>query len=661
MWTFDHFPSQAAGAKDGFAPSQAWLDHVRSSALRIAGGCSASFVSPQGLIMTNHHCAVDCADQLSTASKNYVENGFYAKTEADEQKCDGFEIDQLETITDVTKEMLAATKGLSGAAFTAANRAENAKLQKACGTAASIRCDVVSLYHGGVYDVYKYHRYRDIRLVFVPEFGVAQFGGDPDNFNFPRYDFDVAFIRAYENGKPASTPQYLRWSKAGSKAGDEVFVAGNPGSTQRELTVAELEYLRDVALPKRLASLAELRGLLEQYQTEGPEQKRTTNDELFYAENSYKVVVGQLEALDDPAFFGKLVSNEQKLRHAVAAKPALQKTYGDAWTKLAALQTLKTQLGTTYTYKSGAGFRSTYFDFAQTLVRLPVEKAKPNAQRLPEYSDSALVTLPEELFNPSPIYPAVEELNLAFALDNMRREFGPEDPFVKEVLQNRSPQDEAHYLVSNTKLGSVDYRKKLYDGGEAAVAASDDPFVDLARRIDAQSRAVRKQYENTVLNPSRQLSESIAKARFAVEGTSVYPDATFTLRLSYGIVEGFTDEHGTAKPYTTIGGLFDRANGAAPYVLPQSWLDAKSSLDLSTPMNLSTTNDIIGGNSGSPLVNDKGEVVGLIFDGNIHSLGGAFGYDPKLNRSVAVDSRALIAGLTHVYHADRIVSEITGK
>ena len=661
MWTLDHFPSQTVGAKYGFSPSQAWLDHVRSSALRIAGGCSASFVSPQGLIMTNHHCAVDCADQHSTATSNYVENGFYAKTDGDELKCSGFEIDRLDTITDVTKDMLAATKGLSGAAFTAASRAENAKLQKACGTDPAIRCDVVSLYHGGVYDVYKYHRYRDIRLVFVPEFSVAQFGGDPDNFNFPRYDFDVAFIRAYEGGKPAATPQYLRWSKNGSKAGDLVFVAGNPGGTQRQLTVAELEYLRDVEIPKRIEMLSEIRGQLEQYQTEGAEQKRTTKDELFYAENSYKVMVGRLEALDDPAFFGKLVANEKTLRAKVAANPALQRAYGPAWEKLAALQRLKQQLATTYSYKSGAGLRSTYFGFAQTLVRLPAEKAKPNAQRLPEYSDAALVTLPEELFDPSPIYPAVEELNLAFSLDNMRREFGPDDAFVKDVLQNRSPQDEAHYLVTNTQLGSVDYRKKLYDGGAAAVAASNDAFIDLARRIDTQSRAVRKQYEDEVLNPSRQLSESIAKARFAVEGTSVYPDATFTLRLSYGTVKGFTDEHGTAQPYTTIGGLFNRANGAEPYVLPDSWHAAKSSLDLSTPMNLSTTNDIIGGNSGSSLIDKNGAIVGLIFDGNIHSLGGDFGYDGRLNRAVAVDSRALMAGLQHVYHADRIVTEITNS
>ncbi|HVS45951.1 MAG TPA: S46 family peptidase [Verrucomicrobiae bacterium] len=663
MWTFDHFPSKAVGTKYGFAPSQAWLDHIRSSALRIAGGCSASFISPHGLVMTNHHCAVDCEDALSTAQNNLVQSGFYAKTQADETKCPGFEIDQLTSITNVTKEMLAATKGLSGAAITTASRAENAKLQKACATDSSIRCDVVSLYHGGVYDVYKYNRFRDVRLVFAPEFAVAQFGGDPDNFNFPRFDFDIALLRVYGNGKPSDTPDYLRWSKNGSQPGDPVFVAGNPGSTQRELTVAQLEYLRDVALPKELASLSELRGLLEQYQTLGVEQQRTTNDELFFVENDYKVVVGQLQALDDPALFATLESKEHTLRARVARQRALQVQYGDAWTKLAALQTLRERLGTAEAYKSGGIFdqSTAYFGIAQTLVRLPVEKAKPNAQRLPEFSDSALVTLPEELFDPRPIYPAVEQLNLAFALDTLRREFGPDDPFVRDVLQGRSPADAAQYLVANTKLGDVSVRKKLYDGGEPAVQASDDAFIQLASRIDAQARGVQKQYEDAVTNPSRQFSESIAKARFAIDGTSVYPDATFTLRLSYGAVAGFSDSHGVIPPFTTIGGLFNHASNADPYVLPQSWLAAKSSLDPQTPMNLSTTNDIIGGNSGSPLMDKNGDVVGLIFDGNIHSLGGAFGYDPRLNRSVALDSRAIIAGLTHVYHADRIVTEILGS
>jgi hypothetical protein len=661
MWTLDHFPSKTVGAKYGFTPSQAWLDHIRSSALRIAGGCSASFISPGGLVMTNHHCAVDCENSLSTATSNLVQTGFYAKTPEDESKCPGFEIDQLLSIQNVTAEMLAATKGLNGAAFTAATRAENAKIQKRCGgTDPAIRCDVVSLYHGGIYDVYKYRRFSDVRLVFAPEFAVAQFGGDVDNFNFPRFDFDIALLRVYVGGKPAATPSYLRWSKNGSKAGDLVFVAGNPGATQRELTIAQLSYLRDVSLPQQLAELAELRGLLEEYQTLGPEQQRTTNDELFFIENDYKVVVGQLQALDDPALFSSLVAKEQSLRQRVDAQPALRKQYGDTWNRIAALMKLRQRLDKIEEFKSGAVLEqsTTYFAIAQTLVRAPVEKAKPNAQRLPEFSDAALAMLPYQLFDPSPIYPAVEQLNLTFGLDTLRRAFGPADPFVQTVLGGRSPADQAQYLVANTKLGDVAVRKQLYQGGEPAIQASTDSFIKLARDIDAQTRAVRKQYEDQITNPTQQLSEAIAKARFAILGTSVYPDATFTLRLSYGKVAGFTDSTGVVPPFTTIGGLFARASNAAPYVLPQSWIAAKSSLNLQTPMNLSSTNDIIGGNSGSPLIDKNGDVVGLIFDGNIHSLGGAFGYDPVLNRAVSLDSRAIIAGLTNVYHADRIVTEI---
>ena len=655
MWTFDNFPSSTVQAKYGFKPSQAWLDHVRQSALRIAGGCTASFVSPSGLIMTNHHCAVECADANSTAAHNYVNEGYYAKTEADEFKCPGFEIDQLQTITNVTPQMMAATKGKSGTQLTAAIRAENAQLQKACATVATIRCDVVSLYHGGVYDLYKYRRYRDIRLAFIPEFGVAQFGGDPDNFNFPRFDFDVAFIRAYDDNKPASTPQYFKWSKNGSKDGDLVFVPGNPGSTSRQLTVSQLEYLRDNSYPFVLPYLAEERGELQQYGREGAEQARTSRDDVFYIANSFKAITGEEQALQDPQFFGKLVSAEDKIRAQVNARPSLRQ-YAGAWNQLAALQQRKAQLAMISRFKSG--LNSPYYGFAVNLVRVFEEKAKPNAQRLPEYSDAALVTFEENLLDPTPIYPAEDEVKLAYQLDQMRRMFGPDDAFVKIALDNRSPVDQAHYLDSNTKLGDPNYRKQLYEGGQKAVDASTDPFIVLARKLDAMTRANRKLVEDQVTNPERVLSEEVAKAKFGVTGTKVYPDATFTLRLSYGTVKGYSDYRGNFGPYTTMAGLYARANGADPYVLPQSWLDAKSSVNLSTPMNLSTTNDIIGGNSGSALINKNAEIVGLIFDGNIESLGGAFGFDPRENRSVAVDSRALIEGLRHVYHADRIVTEL---
>lgn len=662
MWTFDNFPSAKVKAAYGFAPSKAWLDHVRKSALRITGavGCTASFVSSHGLIMTNHHCAVPCVSSISTAQSDVSANGFFAKTQTDEPKCPGYEIDQLSSIADVTKQMLAATAGKTGSALTAATRAEEASIRKSCGANAKVLCQVVSLYHGGIYDLYRYNRYRDIRLVMAPDFAVAQFGGDPDNFNFPRFDLDMSFIRAYVDDKPAQTPDYFKWSKTGSKPGDLVFVPGNPGSTSRLNTMAQFEYLRDTALPRRVAQVSEIRGRYEQLAAQSPELARQINETLFFTENSYKVFWGQLGALQDPAFYATLAANEKALRAKIDANAALKAKYATTFDQMAKVIEAERRLVIPFTYKTGGAFRSEYFRLAQTLVRLPVEKAKPDAARLPEFSDAALATLPDELFDPSPIYPAEQEVNLAFAFDNIVREFGPDDPFVKTVLENRTPQDEAHYLVTNTKLGDIAVRKALYEGGQTAIDASTDPFVLLARRIDGTARSIRTQYENAVINPTRTLSEQIARARFAITGTSVYPDATFTLRLSYGRVAGFSDDKGNIAPYTTIGGLFARANGADPYALSQTWLDAKPNIDLSTPWNLSTTNDIIGGNSGSALINKNAEVVGLIFDGNIHSLGGAFGYDPRLNRAISVDSRGMIEALRKVYHADRVADELLG-
>ena len=609
--------------------------------------------------MTNHHCVVGCVEQLSTQQKNYVEAGFYAKTGSDEVKCPGFELDQLASIQDVSATIRAATAGKSGRALIDGLQAAEAKLSSSCGTAEAVRCDVVSLYHGGLYKLYHYNRYDDVRLVFAPEFSVAQFGGDPDNFNFPRYDFDLGVVRAYVDGKPAPTPEYLHWSRAGSSAGDVVFVSGNPGSTQRLLTTAQLAYIRDHVYPHTLPLYSEYRGLLEQYQTEGAEQLRQTKETLFYVENSYKALTGQEQALLDPTFFGRKIAEERALRAAVAKNPALQKSVGGDWDALAAVQKRKQELQFRYDYIAQGVRFSDLFNYARRLVRYPVEKAKPDGQRLPEYSEANLVTFEKRIELPVPIYPGPEELGLNFWAKKMREDLGTDDPFVKEVLGTKSPAEFAHDLVTGTKLGDAATRKALFDGGQAAIDASKDPMIRFAASIDAQARAERKTYEDEVSAPETRLGEAIARARFAILGTSVDPDATFTARLSYGSVKGFVNGNGdTIAPYTNIGGLFNRATGSDPYVLPQSWLAAKPALDLATPMNLSTTNDIIGGNSGSPLIDKNGAVVGLIFDGNIFSLGGAFGYDGSVNRSVAVDSRALLTALKNVYHADRIVTEI---
>lgn len=657
MWTFDKFPSRTVGAKYGFAPSQGWLDHVRLSSLRIAAGCSASFVSPQGLVMTNHHCVLDCVQELSTADQNFVEKGFTAGTPAEERTCPAFELDQLTQIRDVTPEIQKALAGKSGGAANAALHAEEAELQQSCGPDPGIRCDVVSLYEGGVYDLYRYKKYTDVRLVFAPEMSVAQFGGDPDNFNFPRFDFDIGLLRAYEDGHPAATPDYLKWSANGSKAGELVFVSGNPGGTSRELTTSQLAFERDIALPNVIPSVSEYRGLLERFVTESPERARQGNEELFFDENTYKVVFGREQALLDPEFFDIKVREEQKLRQAVAADPKLAADKS-AWDEIAQIQTTRAQLFDQQ-YATGLFRRSDLLEYAIALVRAAEERTKPNSERLPEYTDQALVRVQQQISAPVPVYKDLEELKLRWLLSSTRRQLGVDDPFVRKMLGKDSPEELANRLVSGTHLDDAKVREALYNGGSAAIAASTDPMIVFIRSIDPDLLAQRKESEARVEAPTRTAAERIARARFAIYGTSVYPDATFTPRLSYGTVKGFEDAHGrSVQPYTTIDGLFNRATGAPPFDLPQSWISAKSQLNLETPMNLCTTNDIIGGNSGSPLINKEGEIVGLIFDGNIYSIGGDYGYDAAKNRGVAVDSRALLEGLSKVYHLNRIVNEI---
>ena len=658
MWTFDNFPSKTVGTKYGFTPSQDWLDHVRLSSLRIAGGCSASFISPQGLVMTNHHCVVDCVEQLSTPQQNFQENGYSAKTPAEEKKCPDFELDQLVEIRDVTKDVLDAMAGKTGDEANKALHAKEAELQQSCGPDKSVRCDVVSLYHGGIYDLYRYKRYNDVRLVFAPEFSVAQFGGDPDNFNFPRFDYDIGVLRAYEGDKPAVTKDYLHWSANGTKDGDLVFVSGNPGGTFRELTEAQLAFERDVLYPNRIPEVAERRGELEVFAARGPEQAREANDDLFFLENSYKVYFGRQQALLDPRFFANKVQEEKKLRAATAADPKLA-PYLSAWDDIAQVQQVRSQLLVRNSLLNGRTFRAGLLGDAVTLVRAAAERTKPNRDRLPGYTDQALVNVQQQLSAAVPIYKDLEELELTFAFTVIRRDLGTDDAFARKMLGKDSPEQLAHKLVSGTHLEDAKVREELYKGGQSAIDASTDPMIRFAASINDELLAVRKDYEARVDAPTRAAAEKIAKARFAVYGTSVDPDATFPLRLSYGTVKGFEGAEGKfVPPYTNIGGLFERATGAEPYKLPESWLKAKSSLNLSVPMNLSTTNDTTGGNSGSPMIDRDANVVGLLFDGNIFSLGGDYGYNAAKNRSICVDSRALLEGMRKVYHIDRIVDEI---
>jgi hypothetical protein len=663
MWTYDNFPSARVEQALGVKITPAWLAHLQASTARLAGGCSASFVSSRGLVLTNHHCARGCIEQLSSAGKDLLKGGFLARADGDELRCPAVEVNQLLSITDVTDAVKKATAGLSGKAYADAQRAEVARLEQACQKDASLRCDVVSLYRGGRHALHAYRRYQDVRLVWAPEQAAAHFGGDPDNFSFPRFSLDAAFLRVYDGGKPVVLADWLRWSAAGTKEGAPVFVAGNPGSTSRQLTVAQLEYLRDVVLPERLLQLAESRGLLTEYQRRGAEQARHSTALLYAVENSYKALVGRRDALVDRAFFRSLADAEARLRAEIAADPALAAEALPAYDTIAAAVERQRALRWREQYVAGtAAFGSTHFDLARTLVRGAEERAKPNGERLREFQEAGLPALTQRLFSPAPIYPELETFKLTHALVKLRERLGADDPFVKKVLGAASPGELAERLVKGTALADVMVRRSLWEGGPDAVAASTDTMIQLARLVDGDARAVRREVEEGIEPSLKQGGEAIARARFALHGTSVYPDATFSPRVSYGRVRGWTEGGRTVAPYTTLGGAFERATGRDPFALPASWLAGKGKLDLATPFDLCTDNDIIGGNSGSPLVDARGEVVGLVFDGNLASLAGDYGFDERVNRAVAVDSRAILELLGKLYAGDRLVKELkTGR
>jgi len=662
MWTFNNFPSAKVSQAYGFSPDQKWLDHVRLSSIRLAQGCSASLVSKSGLVMTNHHCAHSCIEQLSTPERDYVQTGFYAKDEKDEVKCPDLEANQLVQITDVTERVKAALAGKDGKAFSDALKEIDASIAKECsGGNDNLRCDVVELYHGGAYNLYKYRRYQDLRLVFAPEFAIAFFGGDPDNFEFPRYDLDVSFVRIYDNGKPLdSTANYLPFAKEDAKDGDLTFVSGHPGGTSREDTVAQLEFTRDIALPSALFFLAEQRGILEQFSDQGPEQRRISDTKLFGVQNSYKALKGQFEALVDPALIKSKHDEEAVLKAKIDADPQMKADFSGAFDNIkSATEHLKLIRDRYLVLEGRRGFDSQMFRAARALVRHAEEMNKPEGQRLTEYTDANFPALRATIVSPAPVYPEFEKTTLRFSLTVLQRLLGPDDPAVKMVFGNKSPADLAADLVDKSALKDLAVRKKLLEGGAAAIEASKDPMILFAKLVDADARAIRKDYEDNVDAPLTKNSGLLAQARFKLYGTSVDPDATFTLRLSYGSVKGYDQKSGHVTPFTLMTGAFDRATGAAPFKLPESWLAAKSKISPTQKFNFCTTNDIIGGNSGSPVINRNAEVVGLIFDGNIQSLGGDFGYDGAVNRAVAVNSGALKEALAKIYHADRVVTELS--
>jgi hypothetical protein len=672
MWTFQQFPHAQLKRAHNADVSEAWLERVRTATIRLQN-CTASFVSPQGLILTNHHCAESCLDEHSTQEKNLVKDGFLARSHEQELRCGTQIADVLMQTEDITAKMNAATAGLDTKAANDKRKVTKTQLEQACEQGSTgakggpFKCETVDLYQGGQYWLYKYHRYTDVRLVFAPERAIAAFGGDPDNFQYPRWDLDMSVLRAYgPDGKPAATPNFLSIRPSGPEAGELVFVSGHPGSTARLLTVAQLEYLRNVAIPRWLLRASELRGRLIQYSKTSPEAARTVEDPLNGLENAIKVRRKQLDALLDERLLASKRKDEAALRAKVDADPALKQEIGDPWTEIAQAQQRAAANYLPYAFLEqgsglGAGSPGHLFGYARTLVRAAAERSKDNTARLREYADASLPRAEQRLLAPVPVYPELEKLNLSFSLERMREWMGPDAPVVRQLLSKESPDTLAAHLVDGTKLADPAVRKQLWEGGAAAVDASTDPMIVFAREVDAASRAARKSYEDEVEAPEDGAAERIAKARFKIYGTAEPPDANFTLRLNWGVVEGWNEDGKPVEPFTHLARLFERATGQDPFRVPDSWLAAKPTLDMQTRFDLSTNNDIVGGNSGSPLIDGSGKIVGLMFDGNIHSISGSFWFDEELNRAVAVDPQIIFEGLRKVYKANELLSELGAK
>jgi hypothetical protein len=666
MWLFNRTPNAIFKQRYNFEPTQAWLDHLQKSSIRFNSGGSGSFVSADGLALTNHHVGLDCLAKISTKDHDYVTTGYHAKTLAEEVKCVDLELNVLQSIEDVTARVNASvTPGMTTAAAQAARRGVMSAIEQESVQKTGMRSDVVTLFQGGEYHLYRYKKYTDVRLVFAPEVGIAFFGGDPDNFEYPRYDLDVCFFRAYENDKPVHPADYLKWSETGAKDGDLVFVSGHPGATNRLNTIAHLQFFRDVAYPFTLNILRRREVLLTNYAQRSIENDRRAHDELFGIKNSRKAYLGRIAGLQDPAVLKAKGATEAALRQKVTSDPALSSAYGDAWQNVDNAITTYRPIYVEYRFiEGGLAFNSGLFQTAKTLLRLGDESTKPNGERLREYRESNLPSLKQGLYSEAPIYEDLETVTLTDSLSNLL-EMAPNSPLVQQIMAGKSPQERASELVRGTKLRDVAARKALGEGGKAAVDASNDPMIQLARLVDPRARELRKQYDDNIAEVLRQSYAKIANAQFKTSGGDTYPDATFTLRLSFGTVKGFT-ENGHAVPWATeVGGTFEHAaehGNEGEFKLPASWMSKKAVLDDDkTPYNFVMTADIIGGNSGSPVVNRNNEFVGIIFDGNIQSLPWDYQFDERQGRAVAVHSAGILNALKKVYGVSDLVKELTGK
>jgi hypothetical protein len=662
MWTFDNPPLKALAEKYNFHPTQEWLDHLRLSSVRLNDGGSGSFVSPNGLLLTNHHVARVQLQKNSTAEHDYLRDGFYAATQDQEMKTPDLEVNVLVGMQDVTTRVQGAAKGIADdAAALKARDAEIATIEKESKDKTSLRSDVVTLYNGGEYWLYQYKAYTDVRLVFAPEEQAAFFGGDPDNFTYPRYDLDMALYRVYENGKPLDTENYLKWNPKGAAPGDLVFVSGHPGSTSREDTVAELMMEREIRGPAIVEYLQRRIDAAQEFGKQSADNKEKVESTIFFLQNSLKVYVGRQEALSDKAILAKKQAEEDDLRAKVKADPELEKEYGDAWDEIAKAVDLAKPEFKKQLFRRGD---SQLFTLAMEIVQYVAEVKKPDGERLPQYHEAGLDSLRYQMMSPAPVYLAVEKMFMKNALNLVKEQLGADDAYLQAIVQGGDIDKTVDALVDGTKLADPAFRKSLLDGGEAAIAASNDPMIAAARRADPVWRANYVYMRDKVSSVFDAGGEKLGKARFAVYGKNAYPDATFTLRLSYGTVDGFPYNGTIAPPFTTFYGLYDRAasfSDKAPWNLTPKEEAARDKLDLAKPVDFVTTNDIIGGNSGSPVVDRDGELVGLIFDGNIESLAGDFVYDGTKNRGVAVHSAGMLEALRKIYGVGALADELEGK
>ena len=659
MWTFESPPLAYWKARYNFEPTTEWLDHVRLSSVRIPG-CSASFVSDQGLVMTNHHCARACITAVSPADTSYQDAGFVSPGAAGEKKCNGYYADQLLSMEDVTAKVHAAMTSPVAATQVEQRTKAITDIQTAC-QKPNLVCQVVTFYQGGKYSLYTYRRYTDVRLVMAPEEATSFFGGDPDNFTYPRYDLDLTLLRVYENDQPLKPENYLKWSANGAKEGELTFVVGNPGSTGRLLTMAQMEYLRDVQYPMQLANYKAQIVLYKSLMAESEASKRQYENTVFGLENSQKAVKGYYAGLVDPVIMARKAAFEKDFRSRIMAKADLAAKYGKAWDNIAAAQKELGSFAVAQQYQSFGN--SNLLNLAGLLVRIPVQEALADSLRISQYRGQGLDRMKGQVGRAININPEMEKRTLALQLTLAQQALPANDPVLMAALGGKSPEAAAAALVDGTKLGSLEARQALLSGGSAAVRASTDPMIVLARKIEplATKYATRAAQLNTTISANVQL---VGQAIYAAYGESLPPDATFTLRISDGVVQGFP-YNGTIAPFkTTFYGLYGRSadfDNQPPFKLAPRWDAARNTVDLTTPMDFVLTADIIGGNSGSPVINRAGEVVGLIFDGNIEMLPNRFIYTDEVSRSVAVHSMAITEALRKVYGAARLADELEAK